>query len=48
MKQKPKDFQRSSDQRTGLSREMGLLGLAATGICSMVGAGITGYYNLDG
>lgn len=29
------------DRRTGLSRDMGLLGLAATGICSMVGAGIT-------
>jgi amino acid transporter len=26
--------------RTGLSREMGLLGLAATGICSMLGAAI--------
>ena len=26
--------------RTGLRRELGLLGLAATGICSMVGAGI--------
>jgi APA family basic amino acid/polyamine antiporter len=26
--------------RTGLSREMGLLGLAATGICSMMGAAI--------
>ncbi len=30
-----------NDRSTGLSREMGLLGLAATGICSMVGAGIT-------
>ncbi len=28
------------DKRTGLLREMGLLGLAATGICSMLGAGI--------
>lgn len=27
-------------ERTGLLREMGLLGLAATGICSMLGAGI--------
>lgn len=27
-------------KRTGLLREMGLLGLAATGICSMLGAGI--------
>lgn len=27
-------------QRTGLTREMGLLGLAATGICSMLGAAI--------
>jgi amino acid transporter len=36
--------QRTSDtaaaSRTGLSREMGLLGLAATGICSMLGAAI--------
>ncbi|MCG8467621.1 MAG: APC family permease [Gemmatimonadetes bacterium] len=27
-------------ERTGLTRELGLLGLAATGICSMLGAGI--------
>ena len=30
----------ASKQRTGLLREMGLLGLAATGICSMLGAAI--------
>jgi len=30
----------SSDARTGLAREMGLLGLIATGVCSMIGAGI--------
>ena len=29
-----------SEARTGLAREMGLLGLTATGICSMVGAAI--------
>ena len=27
-------------QKTGLTRELGLLGLAATGICSMLGAAI--------
>ena len=26
--------------RTGLTRQLGLLGLAATGICSMLGAAI--------
>ena len=30
----------SADGRTGLAREMGLLGLVATGICSMIGAAI--------
>jgi basic amino acid/polyamine antiporter, APA family len=30
----------SSGTRSGLAREMGLLGLTATGICSMVGAGL--------
>ncbi len=30
----------SDGARTGLSREMGLLGLTATGVCSMVGAAI--------
>jgi amino acid transporter len=30
----------NEDVRTGLTREMGLLGLAATGICSMMGAAI--------
>ena len=30
----------SRNQPTGLVRELGLLGLAATGICSMLGAGI--------
>ena len=29
-----------SQRTSGLSREMGLLGLAATGICSMLGAAI--------
>ena len=29
-----------SDKKSGLAREMGLLGLAATGICSMLGAAI--------
>lgn len=41
MDQKLKGSAAASEKRTGLSREMGLLGLAATGICSMVGAGIT-------
>jgi amino acid transporter len=38
----PKTFGFSDTQhkRTGLLREMGLMGLAATGICSMLGAGI--------
>jgi len=40
MDQKPKDIPSISGRRTGLSREMGLLGLAATGICSMLGAAI--------
>jgi APA family basic amino acid/polyamine antiporter len=30
----------AGETRSGLAREMGLLGLVATGICSMVGAGI--------
>jgi APA family basic amino acid/polyamine antiporter len=30
----------SSYQPTGLRRDLGLLGLAATGICSMLGASI--------
>ena len=30
----------SPDKKSGLSREMGLLGLVATGICSMIGAAI--------
>ncbi|MEZ4746476.1 MAG: hypothetical protein R3C41_10405 [Calditrichia bacterium] len=30
----------STQRRTGLTRQMGLLGLAATGICSMMGASI--------
>ena len=41
MSQKSVDIPSDTIKRTGLSREMGLLGLAATGICSMVGAGIT-------
>jgi APA family basic amino acid/polyamine antiporter len=41
MSQKSANIPSDTSQRTGLSREMGLLGLAATGICSMVGAGIT-------
>jgi APA family basic amino acid/polyamine antiporter len=41
MIQKSTDNPYDTRKRTGLSREMGLLGLAATGICSMVGAGIT-------
>lgn len=40
MNRKPKAESSISDNRTGLSREMGLLGLVATGICSMVGAAI--------
>jgi APA family basic amino acid/polyamine antiporter len=40
MSQKPDGFASPSSNRTGLLREMGLLGLAATGICSMMGAGI--------
>ncbi len=34
------DSSTASPGRTGLARDMGLLGLAATGICSMVGAGL--------
>jgi amino acid transporter len=34
------DITKMAEKRTGLLREMGLLGLAATGICSMLGAGI--------
>jgi APA family basic amino acid/polyamine antiporter len=41
MSQKSLDIPSKTNKRTGLSREMGLMGLAATGICSMVGAGIT-------
>jgi hypothetical protein len=41
MTQNSPNIPESANKRTGLSREMGLLGLAATGICSMVGAGIT-------
>ncbi len=41
MSQNSSDTPSDPIRRTGLSREMGLLGLAATGICSMVGAGIT-------
>jgi APA family basic amino acid/polyamine antiporter len=41
MIEKSMDIPANTNRRTGLSREMGLLGLAATGICSMVGAGIT-------
>lgn len=40
MRQKVFGISDTSDKRTGLLREMGLLGLAATGICSMLGAGI--------
>lgn len=38
---KPEDSPNASVRHARLSREMGLLGLAATGICSMIGAGIT-------
>ncbi len=40
MSQRISDATSTSAGRTGLSREMGLLGLAATGICSMLGAAI--------
>ncbi|MCI0695623.1 APC family permease [candidate division KSB1 bacterium] len=40
MSQRTSDAASTSAGRTGLSREMGLLGLAATGICSMLGAAI--------
>jgi APA family basic amino acid/polyamine antiporter len=40
MKQNTDDVSGISTKRTGLLRDLGLLGLAATGICSMLGAGI--------
>ncbi len=40
MNLKANEIKNPSVKRTGLLREMGLLGLAATGICSMLGAGI--------
>lgn len=40
MSQEPITTQTPSQTRTGLVRDMGLLGLAATGICSMLGAAI--------
>ena len=40
MTQHLKETAGSPASRTGLSREMGLLGLVATGICSMIGAAI--------
>lgn len=40
MNQEDKNVMGILMERTGLSREMGLLGLAATGICSMLGAAI--------
>ena len=39
-KQRSEASSPSSSGATGLAREMGLLGLAATGICSMMGAAI--------
>ncbi len=40
MSQRPSDITHTPPSRTGLAREMGLLGLVATGICSMIGAAI--------
>ena len=40
MSQRTSEASGTLTSRTGLSREMGLLGLAATGICSMLGAAI--------
>jgi basic amino acid/polyamine antiporter, APA family len=40
MTQPPGETANTPASRTGLSREMGLLGLVATGICSMIGAAI--------
>ena len=36
----PKPQTPAASPRSGLAREMGLLGLVATGVCSMIGAGI--------
>ena len=41
MSQQPSGGSESAPKSTGLSRDMSLMGLAATGICSMMGAGIT-------
>ncbi|MGD9346930.1 MAG: amino acid permease [Candidatus Aminicenantes bacterium] len=41
MNKKSRENPRGINSGSGLSRDLGLLGLAATGICSMVGAGIT-------
>src|SRR5262245_17829756 len=36
----PQDRTPAAPAKSGLAREMGLLGLVATGVCSMIGAGI--------